>query len=201
MRGKGGERGIEIVLVRHGVTTWNQDKRLQGQLDIPLAPEGLMQAARVGAFLAGAGARFDHVVSSDLSRAKATADIVAAAVGSPLPIAVDQRWRERDLGELQGRRWDELGDTGHDVIATIEAPPGGESRDQQTARVSEALEELRAAHPGGRVLVVTHGGCVKAALSLAGVASLIVPNASLTELHARGDGWHAARVGDAAHLG
>lgn len=191
---------LEVVLVRHGVTAWNQDQRLQGQLDVPLAPEGVAQAEQLGAHLAGIGARFERVVASDLSRARVTADILAAALGGA-PVAVDARWRERHLGELQGRRWSELGTTGHDVIATIEDPPGGEPREAQLARVAAALDGLRAEHPAGRVLVVTHGGCVKAALALADIGARIVPNASLTELRALPDGgWEAGTIGDTAHL-
>ena len=192
---------LEVVLVRHGITAWNQDQRLQGQLDVPLAPEGIVQAEQLGAHLARLGLVFDRVVASDLARARVTADIVIAALGGE-PAALDPRWRERHLGELQGRRWTELGDSGHDVIATIEDPPGGEPRDAQLTRVAEALDGLRAAHPGGRVLVVTHGGCVKAALALADIGARIVPNASLTELRALPEGgWEAGSIGDTTHLG
>lgn len=189
-----------VVLVRHGVTAWNQDKRLQGQLDVPLAPEGVAEAERLAAHLAAGGERFDRIVASDLSRASLTADIIGRALG--LPVTHDPRWRERHLGELQGRRWTELGDIGHDFIAAVENPPGGEGREEQVARVAAALDAVRDAAGGrGRALVVTHGGCVKAALSLAGLGSPIVPNASLTELWARAaGGWEAGRIGDTAHL-
>ncbi|TNF28644.1 MAG: histidine phosphatase family protein [Deltaproteobacteria bacterium] len=195
----GQKSGLEVVLVRHGITTWNQDKRLQGQLDVPLAPEGVDQARRLAAHLAAQGERFDHVVASDLARARETADIVAGALGDA-PVAIDARWRERDLGELQGRRWDEIGGTSHDIIATIEAPPGGETREAQEERVAQALDGLRVSHAGGRVLVVTHGGCVKAALALADVGARIVPNASLTVLREIPGGWEAGSIGDTAHL-
>ena len=192
---------FEVVLVRHGVTAWNQDQRLQGQLDVPLAPEGIAQAERLGRHLAALGVRFDRVVASDLVRASATADIIATCLGGA-PVDLDARWRERHLGELQGRCWSELGDIGHDILAVVEDPPGGEAREAQLARVAAALDALRGDGASGRVLVVTHGGCVKAALSLADVGSRIVPNASLTELRARpGGGWDVGRVGDTAHLG
>lgn len=149
----------EIWLVRHGETEWNREHRFMGQRDIPLNAEGLRQAAELAAGLKGQ--RFDALVSSDLLRARQTAEALAAALG--LPLRLDARLREVQLGAWQG-----------EVHAEIQArfpaqwaeryasppdfrPPGGETIAEMAARACAAVDELAAAYPRGRVLLVSHG--------------------------------------------
>lgn len=152
-----------LLLARHGETDWNAVGRWQGRADPPLNDRGRSQAAALAATLLGA--HVDAVVSSTLARAAETADIVAASLGL-LPVARDADLGEIDVGSWSGltraevaerfpegfARW-QAGDIGHD----------GETREQLAARVVAALHRVAAAHAGGRVLVVTHGGAIRAA--------------------------------------
>lgn len=147
-----------ILLVRHGETDWNRDHRWQGQSDPPLNDVGRAQARALAERLATEPPR--AIYSSDLGRARETAEIVGNAFG--LSVALDPRLREVDVGEWEGLTMAEVerlypegaerrreGATGWTT---------GEAYEAMGARVLEAVREIAAAHPGERVLVVTHGG-------------------------------------------
>ena len=164
-----------LLLIRHGESTWNAEHRLQGQADPPLSPLGREQVAALVPFLEGLPPR---TLSSDLTRAVQT----AAALGLA-GVPTDPRWREIDIGDWAGRTLDEL-DPG-DVAAWQRgelAPPNAETFAELQARVAAAVDELR----GEDAVVVTHGGCVRAAtahLTGADPRRLAPPaNASLTVL-------------------
>ena len=143
-----------LLLIRHGESTWNAEHRLQGQRDPPLSELGREQAVALAPFLDGLPVRR---VSSDLARAVETAELVGLG-GAP----TDPRWREIDIGEWAGRTLDELDP--RDVAAWRGgelAPPGAETWAQLQARVAEAIDELR----GEDAAIVTHGGPVRAACS------------------------------------
>jgi probable phosphoglycerate mutase len=147
-----------VVIIRHGESTWNAEERLQGQLDPPLSDRGREQAAALRDAVDLSGFAPDHVLCSDLSRARETAEILG------LEPHADPRWREIDIGEWGGRPAAEVdaevgGLTnwrGGDRVA-----PDGEPWEAFAVRVGAALDELAAA--GGSWLVVSHGGCVRAA--------------------------------------
>src|ERR1039458_1759436 len=84
-----------LILIRHGESTGNADGLLLGRLDAPLTERGLAQARMLGPSVAGAS----RVISSPLARAQATAE----ALGTGLPVEIDQRWIEVDYGEFDGR--------------------------------------------------------------------------------------------------
>jgi broad specificity phosphatase PhoE len=162
-----------LLLIRHGESTWNAEYRLQGQADPPLSPLGREQAAALLPFLEDLPAR---ALSSDLTRAVQTAEALGLG-GAP----TDARWREIDIGDWAGRTLDEV-DPG-DVAAWQRgelAPPNAETFAELQARVAAAVDELR----GEDAVVVTHGGCVRAAtahLTGADPRRLAPPaNASLT---------------------
>jgi len=151
-----------FLLLRHARTSWNAQKRIQGQTDIPLSAEGRAMAAAWAAALRSAA--FDALLTSDLSRAVETATLVA--VGRGLEPRIDARLREQDWG-----RW--VGLTTTEVIASPEyaaqslrgwdfRPPDGEDRRQVLARALESLTLAAAAGPGRTWLVVTHQGVLKA---------------------------------------
>lgn len=156
---------LELWLVRHGETNWNASGRAQGHEDIPLNANGVLQAQRLAARLAGQ--HFDAVVSSDLSRANETARVVASTLaGQPL-VQPDPRWREQHLGVIQGLTHADTVARGWTYPQTpLEAWDGAESRAQLMQRVRAPLAELFEAHVGGRVLVVSHGGTLRAAVQL-----------------------------------
>ena len=149
-----------LIVVRHGETAWNVDTRIQGHLDIPLNDTGLWQARQLGDALAGEA--ISAIYTSDLLRARRTAQAVADATGAAL---VDEPGlRERAFGSFQGRTFAEV-ETEHPEQARRwrqrdpdYAPDGGESLRVLRERVVDTTHRLAARHPGELVLLVTHGG-------------------------------------------
>ena len=139
-----------LVLARHGETDWNREHRLQGWADPPLNELGREQALELAAALDGE--RFDVVYSSDLQRASETARIVASRLGLG-PVVEDPSLREVDLGSWSGRLRDEIADRQR---------PDGETREQHRERVVAGVLRLAAAHPGETLLIVSHGGSLRA---------------------------------------
>jgi probable phosphoglycerate mutase len=197
-----------VHLLRHGETAWNALRRMQGHADAPLNDAGRSQARASGDRLATAG--IARIVSSDLSRARDTADVVARAAG--LATTLDPRLREQALGAWQGMTFAEARERDPDVAARFAArdpdarPPGGETRAEMQARAWEALEAHAASGTTGPLLLVTHGGVVQAlvyrvlGLPLASPRRFLLPNAGLSTLvHHRGV-WYVRTLSDTAHL-
>ncbi len=152
----------ELLLVRHGETDWNRDRRFQGHADPPLNEMGREQAHALAAELAGE--RIELVYTSDLCRARETAEIVAASLGADLVALRDLR--EIDVGEWEGLTWPEIEErypegarAWHEQGFGWEA---GETYDELGERVVAALRRIAADHPEQRVLVVGHGGTIRA---------------------------------------
>ena len=147
--------GTRLLLVRHGQSTWNADGRWQGQADPPLSPLGEHQAA-------DAAVRVEPVEAlwtSDLVRARRTADIVAQRIA--VPVRVDRRLRERDAGPWQGHTRAEIDERWPGYLETGRRPAGFEPDEALLDRVLSAIEAIADAHSGQRILVVTHGGIVR----------------------------------------
>jgi probable phosphoglycerate mutase len=156
-----------LILARHGETDWNRDGRWQGHADQPLNAAGRAQAKELADELRDEP--IAAVYASDLARARETADIVAAPRG--LLVRTDRRLREVDIGgwsgltlaEVEARypetvaRW-RAGDPAHSFEA-------GETYAAMGERVAEALREIARRHPGEQVLVVLHGGPIRAVLA------------------------------------
>lgn len=148
-----------LVIVRHGESTWNAEERLQGQLDPPLSDRGREQARALGAAADLRAFPPERVVCSDLSRARETAELLGVTPGR-----FDPRWREIDIGEWGGRTAAEIDAQGGGLTNWRGGPrtaPDGEPWSAFAARVAGAFDELATA--GGSWLVVSHGGCVRAA--------------------------------------
>ncbi len=160
-----------ILLVRHAESTWNARRLWQGQSDPPLSEWGRTQAEALGASLARAG--IELVIASDLIRAASTAKIAACAAG--VPVTLDARLREHDVGVWGGRSHEEIARLWPDEFARFRAGDvdlvlgGGESRRALRVRVRSALESLRREHAGRRLAVVTHAGVIRA---LAGAVAI-----------------------------
>ncbi|HEX5584150.1 histidine phosphatase family protein [Gaiella sp.] len=150
-----------VLLARHGETEWNRLGRWQGHADPPLNELGRRQAAVLAEQLAGDGVA--AIYSSDLRRASETARIVADRLG--LDVTERPELREMDVGSWSGLTIDEVrarfpeaydrwraGELGHD----------GETREELGLRVVPAVEAIAAAHAGRDVLLVTHGGVIRA---------------------------------------
>ena len=137
-----------LLLVRHGETNWNAERRWQGHADVPLNDRGRKQARTLAEQLAGE--RIDVIYTSDLSRARDTADAVGARLG--VEVVVDPDLREIDVGAIEGL-------TGEEAKA-FEGWQG-EPVEAHADRVLRAVNRIAERHPDGRVLVVTHGGSMR----------------------------------------
>jgi uncharacterized phosphatase len=143
-----------IVLVRHGQTDWNVSGRIQGSSDIPLNDVGRRQARDAANALADR--RWGRLYTSPLSRAAETADIFAARLGLPRPEPVPGL-AERAYGLAEGLTSDEVQERFPDGVV-----PGKESREALTARALSAVRVLAEHSSSDPVLVVTHGGVIRA---------------------------------------
>ena len=154
----------ELLLIRHAESIWNAEGRWQGQEDPPLSARGREQAAALAAELASAG--IAQLVTSDLLRARATADPLARAFG--LDVISDPRLRELDVGRWGGRTRQEIAARDADLLARFDAGDpdaragGRESLALLRARARAALRELCESAPGGRLALVTHLGWLRA---------------------------------------
>ncbi len=154
--------GTTILLVRHGETDWNRERRVQGHTDRRLNETGLAQALALADELAGE--RIDAVYASDLARALETARAVAQPLG--LPVEVVPELRERDFGTWEGLTDDE-------ILARFphaRAQPWGdaETHEELAERVLDALRGIARRHEGGTIVVVSHGGPMRAVLQHCG---------------------------------
>lgn len=173
-----------FALVRHGQTDWNAERRLQGVTDIPLNEVGRQQARDAVEVLSGY--EWDTIVSSPLSRAAETADLIAEGLGLKVARRVP-KLIERSFGPAEGLQ------AGPELEA-LRVPGGfrgGESDDEAAARGIDALDELAKEFAGKRVLVVSHGTLIRLTLSRAiGKTLDSVHNAALNLAHHHAvDGW------------
>lgn len=198
----------QLFLVRHGETAWNAEARLQGQLDVPLSALGRQQAELLRARLEEE--RLDAACSSDLERCWETA--VIALRGRDIHPTPDIGLREIDFGDWQGltfadveqRRPDDFRLWRDDPVDA--APHGGESRRQLQSRIAATLTAIVARYEGQRVLVVTHGGALRAALcwlldaDLRSSWRIEVDNCGLSRVDFRPDRPVVAHWNEVAHL-
>jgi broad specificity phosphatase PhoE len=147
-----------ILLARHGETDWNLERRVQGHADRPLNETGLAQARALADELEPVP--LDAVYSSDLARARETARIVADRLG--LPVTTLRELREKHFGTWEGLTDEEI----LRRFPSARQDPWGdaETPEQLSGRVLAALRRIAAEHPRGQVLVVAHGGPLRALL-------------------------------------
>ena len=169
---------------------------------------GLAQAQALAARLAGD--RVDRLVSSDLGRARQTAEPIVHRTG--LAIELDPALRERNYGIFEGRTYGEIERENPDAFALLTrrdptyAIPGGESGEAFSARVLRALERIAGAHAGRRIAVVTHGGVLGVLYRHATRVSpdsrrdYSLANASVNHVWYGAGSWVIEHWGDVAHL-
>lgn len=203
----------QILLIRHGETAWNREKRIQGQEDVPLSPAGVDQARKLGRRLRPLSLAAAY--ASDLSRALLTAQ--TALEGTGVPVAIAPAFRERHYGRWQGLTWPEIESRFPQDVAGYQsdAPdyelPGGESWNRMQDRVFSEMKVIAARHAGRTVAVFTHGGpCRAAVMAALGLPAALwrrwtTGNASIHRLiwetSAGGNGlWKLAGYNDVAHL-
>jgi alpha-ribazole phosphatase len=148
-----------FILVRHGETDWNIDGRWQGQIDVPLNEKGIEQASQIARSLKNN--KVDLIFSSDLSRARQTAEAISNVTGAE--VYLDTRLREIHQGEWQGmlvsdiqqRYQIEFISRKNDPYTV--APPGGETARQVQERVVAFLDEISKRYPQKTIAIVSHG--------------------------------------------
>jgi probable phosphoglycerate mutase len=151
-------------MVRHGESTWNELGLIQGHADGPtLTDKGRRQSAQVAEQFRPN--RAEAIYSSDLVRARETAEFVGRALG--LPVAIDPALRERCFGSYEGLPQGALdtvdsGICGDRVVDASARPDGGESLDEVYERVGSFLERLQGERHRGDVILVSHGGAIRA---------------------------------------
>ena len=145
-----------ILLVRHGETDWNLERRVQGQTDRPLNETGRRQARELASALADES--IDAIFSSDLVRAHETARILAEPRGLDVTVLPDLR--EKDFGTWEGLTDREI----LDRFPEARGRPWGDAETSEDVgrRVVGALLRIADSHPGASVLVVAHGGPLRA---------------------------------------
>jgi broad specificity phosphatase PhoE len=148
-----------VGILRHGQTDWNIDFRLQGVTDIPLNETGIAQARDAAAVIDPAD--WDLILTSPLSRARDTAQIVAE-LNSFGQVLIEPLLLERSFGEAEGLGHEEW----KEKYADTNAVPGGESLTQLEARAKLLLEKLASDHHGKRVLAVSHGALIRKLLRI-----------------------------------
>ncbi len=197
-----------IFLVRHALVEPSARALIYGSMDVPLCGLALQQEALSYRWLAArlpAGARW---VVTSLSRTRATAAAIFAAGYPEAPLQTEPDLAEQHLGEWQG--------LSHEAFAekilhpphpfwphgADEKPPGGESFSEMVERVAPVLERLAAETPGGDIVIVAHGGSIRAAIAhamgLTPHQALIfsIKNLSLTRLEKQGADWRVAAVNE-----
>jgi uncharacterized phosphatase len=174
-----------LGLLRHGQTDWNIDLRLQGTTDIAMNQVGIEQVQNAAKHLDGG---WDLILSSPLSRARQTAEIVAEQIGIE-SVVIEPLLLERAFGIGEGLTYAEWGEK----FAKLDDIPGAESRSNVESRARELLGHIEQNYAGAKVLAVSHGALIRFVLSEV-TAGAVPPagerlqNASLHILH-HGDSW------------
>ena len=173
----------QLCLVRHGQTDWNLEGRYQGQSDVPLNEHGRAQARALAQEIAGQS--FSGIYTSDLQRAKETAQIISNFL--QLPVILEPRLREINQGEWEGQlveaikaRYAALWQQRTVDPASVR-PPGGETVGEVAKRVHAALDDIASQHPNTPVLIVSHGLALATVICQArnipvGQAYSVIPN-------------------------
>lgn len=197
-----------LWLIRHALVAENERARLYGVMDVSLCPDALVAQASMYQALAARLPRPATWCCTPLSRTRRTAEAIFAAGYPQQPLQVEPGLIEQDLGEYQGLRHIELPPLlqapAHPFwpLAGTERPPGGESMADVLVRVGLALDDLVARHPGEDVVVVSHGGAIRAAVAHALAVDadralhLSVYNLSLTRLERLPEGWRVTCVNE-----
>lgn len=204
---------MEILLIRHGETAWNRERRMQGHIDIALNEEGLQQAQALGAAL-GALEKPDAIYASDLQRALVTAQAVASH--HHMAVEIDTDLRERCFGAFEGLMYEEVTQRYPDAYAQWQARdlharfPAGERQAETLQefhdRSVNALTRIARKQGSGRIVVVSHGGVLdclyRAATGMPVTAKrdFETLNAAINHLHWDGERFLIRQWADISHL-
>jgi probable phosphoglycerate mutase len=208
---------MRCCFVRHGETPWNAERRLQGHQDIPLNPLGMAQAVAAARYLAERHVQtpFSAIVSSDLQRARQTADAIAGVLGMAVQVAPGLR--ERHYGDFEGKtpiQAREFAEVAYDALVArddLAASPGNaEPLNAMVERIEGCLRQLAETAAAQSVILVTHGGVLdvlyRRAMGrpLTGPRDAPIPNAGLNWLDVTlaDDAlcWRMVAWGETSHL-
>lgn len=187
----------KIGFVRHGVTHWNKESRAQGSSDIPLHEEGSSEARLLADYMEASD--WDIVYSSDLLRAKQTAEILTEKLGTPL--YTDTRLRERSGGLVEGTTEEERVQKWGPDWRKLDM--GFETPEHVSFRGLSFTEEVVKKHPNQKILIVSHGAFIKYLLNELMPESGMdesLKNTSLTCLIKRESGWDCDLYNCTDHL-
>ncbi len=197
-----------LCIVRHGETAWNAEHRVQGQLDIPLNEIGMTQAQAVGRALKDE--RFDVIYSSDLVRARQTADPIASFLS--IKMLLEKDLRERHYGIFERLTYAEVQSRFPEDYARFAARDPeyafrtGESLKDFSQRSIAIVSKIVQQNEGRNILVFTHGGVLDklyrfiTGLPLSAERDFGIPNAGLNHIEISAAGWQIRSWADIAHL-
>lgn len=153
-----------LILMRHGMTLWNEEGRIQGRLDSPLSPTGISQIQEWGNFLKNY--EIHHILASDLGRVRQTVTLLQKQLDK-VSIEWNAALREQSWGNWEGRLLAELKETANRELETLIRtgwnfrPPGGESRREVLHRALPVIHQAVQQWPGKKLLIVCHEGVIK----------------------------------------
>jgi len=197
-----------LCIVRHGETAWNAEHRVQGQFDVPLNSVGYGQAQAVARALSSE--RFAAIYSSDLSRARQTAEPVARLLS--MRMLVEPGLRERHYGIFERLTYAEVKTRYPEGYARFERRDPdydfqtGEGLRAFSARAVNCVRALAGRHPGESILVVSHGGVLDklyrfiTGLPLSAPRDFGIPNCGINRVELSPSGWQVRSWADLAHL-
>jgi alpha-ribazole phosphatase len=199
-----------LLLVRHGETEWNRQKRHQGQRDIPLNENGRKQVSALARRLKNVP--INALYSSDLCRAWETAKTIATYYDE-LVVVKDERLREMNFGEWEGLTWPEIRDKDPSGVENWpnylveKGPPGGETLFRFSERILKFSEEIIKSHMDETVLLVAHGGTVMVLICLLlghpieQYWQFRIDKASISDINIYPEGAIINRLNDTSHFG
>ena len=147
-----------ICLVRHGQTDWNKAVKIQGRIDIPLNDTGRMQAKETGEKILKTNIKYDVFLSSPLSRAKETGEIIKNILGNKSPIITRENLTEREFGEGDGLN---ISDETYEIVLR-DGFKGMEKAEDIKKRALNEIMEIVKLYEGKNILIATHSHFIKA---------------------------------------
>ncbi|WP_313642003.1 histidine phosphatase family protein [Paenibacillus sp.] len=187
-----------IGLIRHGSTAWNKEGRAQGHTDNPLDTEGLQQAALLAERLSTE--QWDYIYSSDLLRARQTAEVIAKRLCMEIAGLVPGI-REMNAGLIEGTTEQDRVERWGNEWKTLDL--GLESSEASEIRGSQAIEDIAEKHPSSRILVVSHGAILRSTLRKLIPelnVTVLLSNTSITQITKSDDIWNCRLYNCAQHL-
>lgn len=162
----------KVYLIRHGKTQWNLESRYQGaNVDSPLLKDSYREIELLASSLQRIP--FEHAYTSPLKRARVTAQALLNHLNPEIPLTIDSRLKEFNLGKMEGMHFEDVAAKWPEVLKNFRHHPDkydeslveGESFLEVIARFRAAIEEYCRQYPNGNILVISHGAALNAAIN------------------------------------